>query len=139
VAIVTNSIGSFAFIELTGQPGSVVSSIGMATRAGVDGVTLSDEGERGRPFILRSKTDVEDLESAWLEYAGYRELVGGDPQDLIYQDLDLASLDGIAGFAVTDIGMPFIRAIGGGSGGLRPPSLAYLECDWTLVAIPNEE
>ena len=79
------------------------------------------------------------LESAWLEYAGYRELVGGDPQDLIYQDLDLASLDGIAGFAVTDIGMPFIRAIGGGSGGLRPPSLAYLECDWTLVAIPNEE
>jgi hypothetical protein len=126
-----NSIGSFPFIDLAGPLGLPSSVIALLVRAGVDGQTLVDDGQRGEPFTLRSKLDVASMADGVNEFDGYRGLVGTDPVSLVYQDVDL---DGLASFSVLGVKMVQLKALVGAVGGLNPPSGAWLEADWTLVA-----
>jgi len=131
---VENRIGTHEFIELEGNPETVKRQVMALVRAGVDGTTLVDEGRRGPPFTLRSKVDMPDLLEARAAYASYCELIGDDPVELVWQDLDLASESLlVAVLNVTqEVCVPLAFA---SSGGLNPPSLGWLECTWTLIAI----
>lgn len=134
--IVLNQIGSFYFIELAGNPEAVKQQIALYTRSGVDGVTVVDDGARGTPFVLRSKVDCTSYSVGRATYLAYRQLIGASPVDMTWQDLELASED--VSFCVLNVTQQVLRPILVASGGLYPPSLAWLECDWTMIAVANE-
>lgn len=128
-----NRIGPFEFIDLAGNPDTVMPQIGLFVRSGVSGLTLVNDGVRGEPFVLRSKVDVETLAAARATYTFYTGLIGAEPQEIIWQDIDL-SAEGTR-FSVLKVKQVSCIPIDSATGGLFPPSLAWLECDWTLVAI----
>lgn len=129
---VLNQIGSFSFIELAGNPEKVKTQVGVMVRAGVDGVTLIDDAARGTPFMLRSKIDVRSMDDGRSLYSSYCGLIGANPVAITWQGVDLSNY-----FAVLGVTQAVLKAIVTGTGGLRPPSLAWLECDWQLIAINN--
>ena len=130
-------IGQFEFLDLEGNPEQVKRQLTVLARAGVDGHTVVDEGRRGTPFVLRSRVDQQDLAAGRATYGAYAALIGGDPVQLVWQDLDLDGED--FQVLVLDVVQSRLHALAWGSaGGLNPPSRAWLECDWTLLAIANE-
>ncbi len=137
-----NSIGGFQFIQLAGAIRLPTQAIMVLTRAGVDGVTLVDDGNRGQPFVLRSMVDAADLAVAVDEYANYAASVGGrddgDQADvaMILNDVDVGSY---AKLHVLDVNLVECRPLRGATGGLNPPSDAWLVADWTLLASAYDE
>ncbi len=128
------AIGQFAFLDLMGNPEPVKRQIGALARAGVNGHTIIDDGERGRPFQLVSRVDQADLAQGRATFRQYCTLLGADPVDLVWQDLDLVTES--YQVLVLDVAQRALHALAWGSvGGLHPPSLAWLECEWTLLAI----
>jgi len=126
-----NSIGGFYFIQLAGAIRLPTSAIAVHSRAGVDGVTLIDDGKRGQPFALRSMVDAANYAAAVDEYDLYRESVGSNDVAIVWNNVDLS---GYAKFHVLDVALIDCRAIVGGTGGLYPPSTGWLVAEWTLIA-----
>jgi len=131
--LVSNQIDAFAFISLDGNPQALKKQLTPLARAGVDGTTLLDEGSRGRAFTLRSKVDQANVTTGWRTLQEYKDLIGTDPVDLIWNDAELS--EDTVQVAVLDVTLARLVALAGGTGGLNPPSLAWLECDWTLLPI----
>ncbi len=130
-------IGQFEFLDLVGNPEQVKRQIVALARAGVDGHTLIDEGSRGTPFPLISRVDQQHLEHGRATYRSYCELIGSEPVELVWQDLDM-TLESFQ-VAVLNVVQRNLHALAWGSaGGLHPPSLAWLECEWTLLAVATE-
>lgn len=131
-------IGTFEFLDLVGNPEQVKRQIAALARAGVDGHTLIDEGSRGTPFTLLSRVDQEDFEAGRATYGEYCGLIGGDPVDLVWQDLEMTIPESFQ-VVVLNVVQRTLQALAwGSSGGLNPPSLAWLECEWYLLAIKVE-
>jgi hypothetical protein len=133
MALVENSIHTFQFIDLAGQPDPLKPQIQVVTRAGVDGVTLVNDGTRGTPFVLRSKVDQTSLATARQTFLSYRDLIGGAAVEAVWQDVDLFAEGTL--FEVLDVRQVVLRKLAIGVGGFNPPSEAWLECDWTLIAV----
>ena len=136
MAIIQNQIDEFTFIDLAGMPDVVKNQVAVLERHGVDGTTIVKTGKRGAPFTLRSKVDAEDLAAGLQAFNDYTSLLDTDPEtghpvDITYQDQDLST--GGLSFIVLDVKLAVLKAISGPSGGLNPPSRAWLECDWTIV------
>jgi hypothetical protein len=130
-------IGEFEFLDLVGFPEQVKRQISAIPRAGVDGHTIIDEGSRGKPFTLTSRVDQQDLAQARATYAEYCTLIGDDPVELVWQNIDLSVENFLV--VVLDVVPRAMHALAWGSaGGLHPPSLAWLECDWQLLALATE-
>ena len=129
----TNQIAGYDFIELEGHPEVPRSQLTVLTRAGVDGFTIINEGMRGTPFVLRSKVDCQSMLAGEQSYRELCELIGDDPVEITWQDIDLE-----LSYAVLDVKKVVLRALVGAVGGLNYPSLAWLECDWTLIAVDTE-
>lgn len=133
MSIVANSIAGNAFIDLAGFPIAESPQLTPYVRAGVDGVTVVDEGSRGTEFVIRSRGDQADIASAWDAYRGYLDLKGGDPVNIVFQDVPL--VDSGIQFVVLDVTPVKVHALGVAVGGVNPPSHAWLECDWKLIAV----
>lgn len=128
----TNKIGTFEFFDLAGTPETLKQQIGLFTRAGVDGVTLVDDGQRGAPFTLRSRVDMESLAAGRAEYVAYCDSIGSDPVDVTWRGVALSAEE--TKFVVLDVRLVDLRGLAVSSGGLRA-GLAWLECDWVLIAV----
>ncbi len=128
----THSIGRFTFLGLSGEVSPPKEIVSADERPAVNGTELTKEGTKGRPFIMFSWVDAESYASAHNRGLEYRELVGGDPVELIQADCAFS----LAGFKVAVLDVTYkATAIGTSHGGLNPPSLGYLEAQWTLLAI----
>ncbi len=134
MAILINSIGSFAFIALYGQPAPPVEQFDRPmVRAGVDGVGLWKTGRRGRVFAMRSVVDTASLTAAGALWQGYRNSIGADPVALIHNGRDYGGEGWLV--AVMDVRQLKAQQVVTPVGGLNPPSLGKLTCEWDLIAI----
>lgn len=129
-----NQIGPFPFLDLVGGVVLPQESAEVLERPGVDGVGLKFLGRRGRPFTLHSRVDAQSLEDAHVAGRNYQQLVNnGILYSVAQHDVDYTNF-GVE-FAVLAVENLRIRAAWILRGGLFPPSLGWIEADWTLVAL----
>jgi hypothetical protein len=128
-------IGPHRFLSLDGVPPVRARQGEIVVRPGVDGLSFWIHGTRGVPFTVRSRVDYESKAAAMAKRVEYSQLVLAGRQVLVWGDYPLTSDGDDARVMVLDV-----RPVFGGcgelllsSGGLNPPSLGYLECDWDLV------
>lgn len=130
-------IGEFEFLSLT-FPELFKERPIVMDRPGVEGSAVWLTGRRGKPFTVRSTTDCQDLTDATLLLREYRDSIGGDPIDAGWNGLSITNDE--EKLIVVDVrpvpGRIFRMA--GATPGLRPPSLAWLECDWDLLLVKVE-
>jgi len=133
------SIGDFDFIALDGYWRPPAEVVTFDQRGGVDGTELTAHGQKGQPFQLTSHVDQTTYAVALGTINDYQALINQDPVPLVIGGRNSGSV-GSNGFkaAVLDVRCRACLAISGAMGGLNPPSLAWLVCSWTLIAIENE-
>ena len=132
----TYSIGEFDFLALHGNPEPLKEQCVLAGRPGVEGVAVWKTSPRGVRFTLRSAVDAESLTAARWLFGQYKTLIGGDPVELVWAGLAMTGES--FQVVVLDCRPAEIKSIIGGVGGLYPPSIAWCECDWDLVAVATE-
>lgn len=132
-----NQIGPFYFLSLDGGVETLKQDNQLMIRPGVPGVGLMLTGQRGKPFHLRSRVDAPNVVSAHDMKEEYNTLVGGGPYDLAQYGAIYSSV-GI-GFLVLDVRVVKISALAFCKGGINPPSLGWLECDWELIAVALQQ
>ena len=125
----TNKIGVYEFIELVRPADIHDEDVEIITRPGVDGIILRRLGKRGKPFDLISREDVASLTAGRQGISAYKDMIGGDAVVVIQNGVTLAP-----DYFVVAVRPLRLRAIATATGGLNPPSNAWLECAWTLVA-----
>lgn len=133
MALPANSIGSFQFVALIGEPETVKDQIELHSRPGVDGLQAQMLGTRGTPFTIRSHVDTADRQAAREQYLAYVDLIGSDPVDVIWWDVSLGSEATL--FLVLDVRQVAAKDIAGSAGGLTNGGAGLLICDWDLVAM----
>ena len=130
----TNQIQNFKFLDLIGPPGTSAEQVEIIARAGVDDVEVWLTGRRGAPFQMASRVDVPTLDNAFVALEQYIGLIGQDPQPLIWHGVDMESTSQLK-FAVLSVQSQRIYQTRTFVGGLFPPSLAMLECVWSLIPV----
>jgi hypothetical protein len=128
-----DQIESFWVLSFQGTPVGPQEFLEVLARPGVDGLAFWKTGIRGKPFTLRSKVDLVDLEQAVIVFSLYQQLVGADPVGLTWGGIQFGGY-GYA-FKVLDVRCLRAAAIAGCVGGLSPPSRGWLEAEWDLVAV----
>ena len=129
-----DAIGPHQFIGLHGHCDPPKQQIAPPmVRPGIDGVGLRRTGIRGRPSRLRSVVDAGNLADARAKYKAYRELIGATPVQLVQHDCDYQ----VEGWqvAVLDVRRVRMQKAMTPCGGLNPPSLAKLICEWDVIAV----
>ncbi len=132
-----NNIGLpfvYSFLSLRGQPDAVKQRLEILVRNGVAGVGLFQTGVRGAPFSLVSAVDAASFAVARALYSSYRTLIGANPIEITWSDLDIDSIDAVE-FAVLNVTPLVIQRIGNSSGGLNSPSNGWIEARWDLIPI----
>jgi len=131
-----NKIDTFQFIALLGtirvpQEESMVSH-----RMGIDVADISLMGKQTQPFTLQSRVNAKTIQDAHDEYFKYLKLVAGDPVNLIRDGFEYTTqnLKFFVKRVVLESVRPRVTAKGGIAG--KSPNLAFLICNWTLVASP---
>ncbi len=84
--VLTNSIGTYEFLEIQGAPHLRQEQLELIERAGVDGSGVRKLGARGKPFQIRTINYETDFAAAKSKMDNYKALVGADPVELIRQD-----------------------------------------------------
>ncbi len=132
-----NSIGQFGFISLRGSLDVPTEQIDRETiRRGVHGIGLWKTGRRARRSRVRTAVDAQSLSEARTYLAMYRLLIGEDPAIVIQNDHHFDAANQCR-FAVLVVRETQMQWVGAACGGLNPPSLAYLVCEWELIGIEN--
>lgn len=135
------SIGTFRFLALEGQPLPDLEEVDVVARPGVNGVGLWKLGKRGSPFTIVSKVDAITKIRARALYASYKQLIAADPVVLVWSSINLRVTEEFLVAVLDVIPTPGpsggVRGLGSASGGLNPPSLGFIACQWTLIAIPE--
>lgn len=127
----TNSIGQYQFAVLQGVPGVLTDNVQVIQRPNVDGIALRGLGYRGTPFTVRSVTDVDDLDDGRQTLVTYLTLVGADPVQLIINDVDYYSNEGL-NVAVLRVAQERLTKATSIVGGLTGNPGAVLYCQWML-------
>lgn len=139
MALPENSIGPYNFVTLLGQVLPLRETLEMDQRGGVDGTEFTKLGEKGQPFQIVSQVDSESYDNAWQTLHGYRSLISDPPKELVVHNTPFSTF----GYNVKVLAVNPLpnspRAIRSVTGGLFPPSRAWLECVWDLIAVKNEE
>ena len=135
MALLDNSIGDFTFLGLTGSRQPPRTILSLDERPGVAGTEVTDEGIKGRPFMLMSWVDCEDFAAAEATYIEYLALIGQDSVSMVQGGV-ASETEGYS-IKVLNVRKLYSGTIVPGPGGLNPPSQAILECEWELLAIPT--
>lgn len=128
-----NSIGEYVFIGLHGNPDPPKEAVEILERPGVDGVGVWRLGRWGKSFLMRSAVDVASMAAAATLFDRYRDLIGQDPVSLIQDNVDSAARGWLV--VVEDVRQERCHAVMNSTGGINPPSLAWLVAGWRLRAI----
>lgn len=133
-----NQIGDHRFLFLQGNPDPPKEMPDLMARGGVDGVGVWRTGVRGKPFALRSQVDCASMDEAREEFARYAQSIAQDAVALIQDDYDYTAEGWLV--VVLDVRETArhvqIRSTGGF---FSPGPSAWLEAEWTLVAVPKPE
>lgn len=127
-------IDRFPFFSLSGPPERPFIQLELEARAGADGQSVWDTGERGQPFQLESIVETVNVIVAASLIADYRSLIGGDPVDMIWAGLEVIGVK----YVVLDV-QPVPRGVHailfgkGGAGGPAAISFGVCRCVWTLL------
>lgn len=133
-----NFIGPHNFLSLDGGVETLKQDNQLMVRPGVPGVGIQLTGKRGKPFRLRSRVDAPSVIDAQNFKQDYNSLIGdGNPYDLAQYGAVYSNL-GI-GFLVLDVRTVKLSALAYFQGGLNPPSLGWLECEWELVCVALQQ
>lgn len=127
------SIGPFAFISLDGVPPPVCQQPEVVAHPGVDSLSVWRTGKRGRPFTVRSRVDCASKAAAFALRKQYTEQIATGPHLMTWSDQLLVSEQ--AQVIVLDVRPGQVQELLGSSGGLNPPSLGWLECEWDLILV----
>lgn len=131
--MIQNRIDTFEFLSLVGNPEPLKRQVELLARAGVDGVTAVRTGARGVRFTLQSRVDAADRAAARSLFLSYRNLIGQDPVELVWYDLPAIAEE--FRVLVLDVRPVAAKSLLSASGGLNPPGLGFVVCDWDLVAV----
>lgn len=130
-------LGDFEFLSLD-FPGLFKERPLVLDRPGVEGSAVWLTGKRGKLFTVRSTVDCRDLTDATMLLTEYRDSIGGDPVDMVWDNQAVTTEE--TKIVVLDVrtvpGRVFRMA--GATPGLRPPSLAWLEVEWDLILVKVE-
>lgn len=124
-----NSIAGYQFLAIDGLPQGLREQVELVERQGLDGTAIWRTGRRGTRFTLTSKVDQPSLPAAFAAYNGYASLVAAGAVPLVWSGVSLGLFD------VLDVRLQDARAIRSATGGINPPSLAWLSCEWDLIAV----
>lgn len=133
MALPVYSIGTHRFVEIVGDPDVLKEQIEIIQRPGVDGTLLRKMGKQGVPFQFLSRVDCQDLADGRDRLQAYAELIGGPAVAMVWSDRNLNIESAMV--SVLDVQPRLLKKIGPASGGLNPPSDAWLEAIWTLILI----
>ena len=132
MALPVNQIGNFAFLSLEGSVETLKQELELVRRPGVEGVGLWQTGIRGRPFRVRSLANPATKSAARALFRLYCNLIGADPVDFVWSDLDLSARERFQ-VAVLDVRIADCRQLASSSTGL----LGWLEADWEVIPISD--
>lgn len=112
----TFKIGSFSFISFSAAPNQPNKQLAIEARAGIAGETVWNTGSRGSPLQLMAIRDTSSVGDALDLFKQYQELIGGEPQQLVWASADY----GQTKFIVLDVRAAEngVHAIVGGRGGI---------------------
>jgi len=137
MSLLTNSIGGFEFIGLHGTPIYPAQTKRADDRPGADGTEFIISGKKGRPFNMISQVDAANYAAACYYLLQYQSLIDSAAVEMVQAGVSSSSL----GFRVTVIDVQLNRPIfpctGASGNRLNPPSFAFLEARWDLVAVAN--
>ncbi len=102
-------------------------------RGGVDGTQFTLLGKKGEPFQLLSQVDLVSYPAAISEAQQYLDTIAGDTVPMVKDGIDYDALG--MQFKVLNVTIVKIKAIVTCVGGINPPSRAWLECVWELMAV----
>lgn len=128
-----NSLDIFPFVAMRGDVVFPRQMVELDQRNGVDGTEATLLGTKGTPFQLLSQVDLIGYPEAISEFQQYLDTIGKGGVELIKDDIDYTSL-GVK-FQVLNVTQVKCHAITTAVGGINPPSRAWLEAVWELIAI----
>lgn len=135
MASTLNKIGDLTFLTLSGAIDPPGQELELIARPGVNGVAAWLTGTRGQPFQLIAALDCGTLADAEAAVVTAKALIGADPVNIIKASHDYSTQQLV--FLVINVrainGTPHL--LGGCTGGLNPPSGAWLELAFELLAI----
>jgi hypothetical protein len=86
--ILTNSIGIYTFVALSGEPITPVERVEVLTWPGIDYQRYRRSGKGSAPFSMISVVNVLDVDEGRLVLANYAGLATAGLQKLVYRDHD---------------------------------------------------
>jgi len=108
------------------------------TRPGLEGGEIWRTKLQSIPFPVTSVVDLPNVKSCYREHKKYIDThYSDDLLEFIWRDADIGATYGLK-FHVLDVRIIEIFGLLKFLGGLNPPSLGWLTCEWTLVPIPDK-
>lgn len=137
MALKDNSIGTFQFIALIGEPIAPTQRVMLDDRPGVTGTEVTLLARKGRPFQLISQVDAVDYDDANDLYLSYRETIEQDALELTKGGISTLASDNY-NVKVIDVVPLRILPIRGAVGNkiASTGNQGFCECQWTLIAVP---
>ena len=136
MALPEYKLGDFKFLGILGNHSPIKEIVNLAELPGIDGTAIIKEGAKGRPFMIRTWVDCANYGQAVGEYNYYTLMSNrNDPLELVICGVSSETL--LYRVHVLDVRPVDIRACRLGGTGLNPPSLAYVEAEWDLIATGN--
>jgi len=121
---------------MDGPPDTIKNMVQVLRRPGVAGAAIWNMGQMSQPFQIRTGLDTPSFFAARSYFPLYASLIGQGPQTFVFSNYDM-STEGFLVVVQNVVPVPGqTKALLGGVGGLSPPSLGWIEVDWTLVPIP---
>jgi hypothetical protein len=118
------------FVTVTGIPDGIRNQYEVIAQKGRDGSYAWLTGARGTPFEITTGVDAASLGAAMTAMAGYRALVS---TPVIYRLYHHGAF--FSRVLLLDVRPVTQIPLANATGGLNPPSLAWLEATWQMLAI----
>lgn len=132
MAILTNKIGPFSFVSLSGPPQTPHERSDVIQRPGVNGTGFVKTGKKGEPFDVETRVDVADWATANAVAADYKRIVNAGTYDVIFAGVNYSSA-GVK-FVVNDVQITSIKKMAKSAGGLNA-GLAVITARWRLFSV----
>lgn len=135
-----NRLGNFYFVSLHGPedrgspPHVLREQTEIVQRPGFDGSAIIRLGEKGEPFTMRSFVDTTTKDAALALGVLYERSQGQGPFGLIWGGVNFVTNFNVV-YVPIHVQVTKVRKLSTAIGGLYPPSLGCVECQWTLLPV----
>ena len=133
----TNSIGTFQFLNLRGQPERPGAMAQEYRRPNIEGVDVKVMAKQGRRFQLTSAVSTQNITSGEALYEQYLGLIDANPVKLIWMNHDFQVVDNLTTkvLAIRKTILEQRLNIQPQLPAPPPRHEAWLECRWDLLSV----